>query len=191
MMELVTPVTLPRKVPLFPLTEFYPDQELPPIVSIPPEQVPQPQKRLLVHNADMTPALEAFYGTRVDLEVLKASQTGMIFMREVVLVLGEERTPVEFGAIQIHLSNFLPEHRKVILENQIPLGTILHDFAIEHQCYPSAYIRVIPDDFILEALHLKQPEPLYGRCNAMRDLYGWPLAEVVEILPPAWNNSTE
>ncbi len=186
MMGQATLVTLSRKIPLFPLTEFYSGQELPPIVSIPPDQVPQPQHRLLVHDSDMTPALEAFYGGPVDLEVLKATQTGMIFMREVVLVTRGKRMPVEFGAIQIHLSNFLPEHREVILENQVPLGTILHDYAIEHYCYPSAYIRVIPDEFIAAALQLKDYEPLFGRCNAMRDPNGWPLAEVVEILPPAW-----
>ena len=185
-MGLAVPVTLSRKIPLFPLTEFYSGQELPPIVSVQPNLVPQPQHRLLVHDSDMTPALEAFYGSPVDLEVLKATQTGMIFMREVVLVTRVQRTPVEFGAIQIHLSNFLPEHREVILKNQVPLGTILHDYAIEHQCYPSAYIRVLPDEFIVAALHLENHEPLYGRCNAMRDPNGWPLAEVVEILPPAW-----
>jgi chorismate-pyruvate lyase len=175
---------LPRKVPLFPLSEFYTQETMPVVVTIPPEEIPEPQRSLLVHQADMTPTLETYFETRIDLKVLKAVQVDMVVKREVVLFLHGSRTPVEFGAIQIHLSNFLSDHRELILANQVPLGTILNEQRIPHVSHPSAFIRVIPDQVIREALEITEPVWLYGRCNSLKDPDGWPLAEVVEVLPP-------
>ncbi|MBV6482545.1 MAG: hypothetical protein DIKNOCCD_02293 [bacterium] len=173
-----------RKVPLFPLSDFYEGKNLPEISLVDPDEMPQICRNLLVHQNDMTPTLERHFNSRIKLKVIHSVQVGLLYKREVLLVLEKNGQRVEFGAIQIHLSNFIPSHRALILENRIPLGTILHMNRIPHISQPSAYIHVIPDPAILKALGLEQPQPLFGRCNTLKDLDGWPLAEVVEIIPP-------
>lgn len=173
-----------RKVPLFPLSDFYDGHNMPEITLVEPVDIPQPYREVLVHRNDMTPTLEHYFQSRIKLEVIRSVQVGLLYKREVLLRLEMNNQCVEFGAIQIHLSNFLPPHRIMILENKLPLGTILHCNHIPHISHPSAYIRVIPDSTMIEALNLGQVQPLFGRCNTLKDPEGWPLAEVVEIIPP-------
>jgi chorismate-pyruvate lyase len=170
--------------PLSPLYEFYLRSGLPEIGLVVPESIPEPQRSLLVHDRDMTPTLEKFHGSPIELRILKCWWTGDSLMREVVLVLKENGRPVEFGAIRIDISAISGEARKVILENRLPFGTILKEYVIDHMSRPSAFLRVLPDAVMRQALGLKDSEPLYGRCNSLLDLNGRLLAEVVEILPP-------
>ena len=103
-----------NKLVAYPLNEFYAMAEmpLPAIEAVSGEQVPEPQKTLLVHENDMTPTLQKFYNYRIDLELKKKVLNGRFFMREVVL-LERRRRPVVFGAIRIHLEMF-PEAKYAI-----------------------------------------------------------------------------
>jgi chorismate-pyruvate lyase len=172
---------------LYPLSEFYEESGLPlPGASmIAGQDVPQPYKRLLVHERDMTPTLEAAYGQTIHLRVLKHSLRDDVFSREVVLVLGDQVTAVEFGGINIYLEYLPEEARRLVLERRLPLGTILQTQRIAHENHPSAYLRVTPDPVIREAFGLREPRALYGRCNVLLDPSQNVLARVVEILPPA------
>ena len=151
---------------------------------MPGQDVPQPYRRLLVHEEDMTPTLEAFYGQSVHLHVLRRQQRGDYYFREVVLVLEDDATPVEFGAIKINLSLLSPSVRRGILEEHLPLGHILADCSVTHHCHPKAYLRVQTDSFIQGALRLSSTRWLYGRRNTLVNAQESSLAEVVEILPP-------
>lgn len=170
-----------------PLDEFYSQMGLglPPLGPLDGEAVPQPYRRLLVHSNDMTPTLERFYKQDIHLRVLGRRQRDNEYFREVVLLLDSNDQPVEFGAIKIHLDLFDPESRRQILEERRPLGHILEHCGVVHASRPRAYFRLASDSLINEALGLTGANILYGRRNTLFDPQDRPIAEIVEILPPA------
>src|SRR3954470_18412942 len=91
-----------------PLNEFYAraGRSLPSIELIPGGIVPQPYRKLLVHEGDMTPTLEEFYGSSIHVEVLQREQRDNSYLRQVVLITDRGEKRVEFGAIKIFLSLF-------------------------------------------------------------------------------------
>jgi chorismate-pyruvate lyase len=171
----------------FPLDEFYAlaKRELPPIEQIGGEEVPQPYHDLLVHTDDMTPTLEKFFDERIFLNVISRQTRGDFYFREVVLLTQRTRTPVEFGAIKINLALVPAAPKRLILEEQEPLGTILNEFKLAHTSRPKAFLWVEADAFIKGALQLSGKRILYGRRNTLFDPQHRALAEIVEILPPA------
>jgi chorismate-pyruvate lyase len=110
---------------------------------------------------------------------------GNDYFREVVLKLEGSEQSVEFGAIKIHLDLFAAAVRGQILQERWPLGHILKDYVISHASRPSAFLRVASDELINSVLGLTGAHVLYGRRNTLFDTADRPLAEIVEILPPA------
>lgn len=182
-----TETNLPESFVLaHPLDDFYAlaGQPLPPLQQVDGEAVPQPYKSLLVHQDDMTPTLEKFHKRDIHLRVLGRRRQDDAYYREVALLLDETNEPVEFGAIKINLDRFPESAREQILAECRPLGHILSECAITHDSRPKAYLRVASDKLINEALELHGAHILFGRRNTLFDPQGFPLAEIVEILPP-------
>lgn len=171
----------------YPLDEFYARSglNLPPLAQVDGETVPEPYKTLLVHERDMTSTLENFHKSGIHLRLVSRQQRGEEYFREVVLVLDGSERPVEFGAIKINLSLFPAAAREAILQEQFPLGHILKDFAIVYQSRPKAFLRLASDKTINHLLKLTGAQILFGRRNTLLNPAGEPLAEIVEILPPA------
>jgi len=171
----------------YPLDDFYAlaNRELPPIEQVEGNDVPEPYRQLLVHSSDMTPTLEKFYGERLYLNVISRQTRGDFYFREVILLTQRTRRPVEFGAIKINLALFPAAARRLILEEQEPLGTILGDFKIPHSSRPKAFLRIEADAFIKGALQISGRQVLHGRRNTLFDPQHRAFAEVVEILPPS------
>ena len=171
----------------FPMNEFY-DQAglpLPTVVQVADSDVPEPYKSLLVHTLDMTPTLAGAYQRSIQLRVLKHALRGGVFSRQIILVPEGSQKPVLFGAIKIYLERFPDEARRLVLEMKQPLGAILHNQGIVHASRPEAFIQVTADATINSALGLTGSHRLYGRRNALWNASQKPLAQVVEILPPA------
>ena len=154
-------------------------------------RVPQPFRDLLVHENDMTPTLEAFHGRRISLHVLERHQQESRLLRQVVLKLEGDETPVEFGAIRINLTLFKTQALQLILEGQVPLGTILREQNILHTSGPKEFFSVLSDAVVNRALQLTGTYQLFGRRNVIRDSQGRPVAEMTEILPPATGSGTK
>lgn len=171
---------------LHPLTDFYRSAgaRAPAIQRVEGESVPQPYRRLLVHDNDMTPTLEAYSGRRIHLRRLKWHEADDALYRQVVLLLNGDECPIEFGAIKIHLHRFDEEPRRLILEGHRPLGRILSDYEVPHYSRPTGFFRIDSDPVIEEAFAMDASRVLYGRHNVLRAMDDQPLAEVVEILPP-------
>jgi chorismate-pyruvate lyase len=93
---------------------------------------------------------------------------------------------VVFGAIKIYLERFPPEARRLVQAMKQPLGTILQTQGIVHTSRPEAYIQVTSDATINGALELTGSHRLYGRRNGLWNDSQQALAQVVEILPPAY-----
>ena len=172
--------------PLWPLDEFYRrrGQAVPGFTVIQPEEIPEPQRSLLVHDRDMTRTLEQFHQGQIHLRVLSSHRDIQGYWRESVLELDGNLRPVELGAICIHLDLFPESSRIEILEEHRPLGAILNGSGLHYISRPSAYFRVQCDTFIQNALGLTKPSSLYGRQNTLRDVKGGILAEIIELLPP-------
>ena len=171
---------------LYPLTDFYAQAgaESPVVEVIDGPAMPQPYRRLLVHDRDMTPTLEEFCGGPVHLEALRVRRAPEALYRQVLLVPDAGGSPVEFGAIRIELAPFGEKPRELIAGCRKPLGAILRDFQIPHASRPTAFFMVQPDAVIRDALGLENGPTLYGRHNVISDPQDRVLAEVVEILPP-------
>jgi hypothetical protein len=171
----------------YPLDEFYAlaKRELPALEQVDAADVPEPYRRLLVHSEDMTPTLEKFHDERIYLNVISRQHRGEFYFREVILLTQRKRVPVEFGAIKINLGLFPFGARRLILEEQEPLGTVLANFKIPHTSRPKAFLRIEADGFIKGALQLSGRHELYGRRNTLFDPQQRALAEIVEVVPPA------
>jgi len=167
-----------------PIASFYTRGESPLFEEIAGQELPEPYRNLLNHSRDMTPTLEDHHSTVIHLNIMKSYRDREIYHRQVVL-LSEEGEPVEFGAIAIHLTAFQDTPRQRILEGYEPLGAILEEFDIEHECKPVAFFRTQSDLAMMEAFELTDGTTVYGRCTELLEKSGIPLAEVVEVLPPA------
>lgn len=171
---------------LYPLDEFYANSglTLPRIEIISGADMPEPFRQLLVHKGDMTPALEKFYQSEIHLQLLKSERRGDSYNREVVLRTEDDKA-VEFGAIKIFLRLFPHAARSDVLAERYPLGHILAEHQIPHLSRPKAYLKIQSDPFINKALGLRESVVLYGRRNTLSTPEMNPIAEIVEILPPA------
>jgi chorismate-pyruvate lyase len=173
------------------LSEFYEQWRLPlpAAAALPPGQIPQEYRRMLVHDRDMTPALEAVHGGPLRLRVLHHAVAGEELTRAVVL-LANGGTPVAVGAIRIFLGRLPPAARNAALENRDPFGAILAEYGVAHRSRPSAYFKVVADSLIREALGIRAScGALFGRRNTIWNSVSEPLAEVAEILPPVRDGS--
>ena len=181
-------LSVPKAQPAaYPLDDLYArsGRSLPAIDVIQAHDMPEPYRGLLAHNHDMTPTLSAFYARIIHLRVLSSHHRDDFYFREVVLVADELEKPVEFGAIRINLALFAPSVRRHILDERVPLGHLLRQHSVSHSSKPKAYLRLQADALMMSALNFSGPQVLYGRRNTLSDSVGRPLAEVVEILPPA------
>ena len=171
----------------YPLSEFYSraKRPFPRIETITADTVPEPYRALLVHDNDMTPTLETFHSSRIHLEILSRDRRGDFYYREVALRLDHDERPVEFGANKVYLGAFPEDAQEQILLERVPLGTILRDCGVRHKTEAKFFLRVEPDELILNALEVENSATLYGRKALITDGNGKPLSEIVEILPPA------
>lgn len=170
----------------YPLDECYArdKRRLPPVALIAGTTMPEPYRSLLVHNSDMTSTLEHFHRARIHLTLLRSWRKPDAYFREVILTLDGSERRVEFGAIKINLDLFKLEPRQKILDEHLPLGRILADYAVRYHSNPRAFFSIQTDDFISKALGLTERSTLYARRNVLSNPNGEALAEIVEILPP-------
>src|SRR5204863_6074692 len=125
---------------LHPLDTFYAGQKLPEVTVIEGSAVPEPYQTLLVHNGDMTPALESFHKGTIHLRLMQTRQEKDAYFREVLLLLDGSDKPVEFGAIKINLEHFDAASRADILQGRRPLGTIMRQQHVAHTSRPVAFL---------------------------------------------------
>jgi chorismate-pyruvate lyase len=170
-----------------PLDEFYERSglELPAIKRVSAEQMPEPYRSLLAHQNDMTSTLENFHRDRIHLHLVSRERRNGYYYREVVLQTNVANKPVEFGAIKINLDLFPAHAQERVLEERDPLGRILKESGMQFSSRPQGFLRIASDSLMHDLLKLTESQLLYGRRNTLFDGNKRPLAEIVEILPPA------
>lgn len=174
---------------LYPLSDFYRQRglALPEVKRLGPADMPEPYRQLLVHNRDMTPTLEAAHGREIHLRVIEREATNGLVNRTVLLMLDDDQTAVEVGAIRIFLTHLPAAARESVLAHREPFGAILARHGVAHYSRPVAFFRITPDKMISDALGTNGAKSLYGRRNTIWNSSNHTLAEVVEILPPSKN----
>jgi len=169
---------------LAPLRFFYGlGSESPRVTFIDPSDMPETERWLLVHASDMTPRLHEHHGAPITLDVHAKSRIGDYLVRASVLKRQDNQTPVEFGAIGIHLGGFDEVSREMILGGHVPLGGVLQQLTVPHSSHPCGYFRIEIDHRLAALLGAVEGQTLYGRCNELKHGDGSALAEVVEVLP--------
>ena len=150
---------------------------------IDPAEMPEPQKSLLVHETDMTSTLAAFHEAKIILDVQARELNGSYLLREVILRRADDRVPVEYGAIGIHLEKFEGPIRDKIANGEAPLGELIETHVVDYRSAPRGFFRVISDETIASALEVAEGVELYGRSNELTDADGIAFADIVEVLP--------
>ncbi|CAM2070296.1 hypothetical protein SCOR_33295 [Sulfidibacter corallicola] len=156
---------------------------LPDIELAQPEEMPSPQRDLLVHHGDMTLRLQDHYRLPIHLDTLKVMQDGDVLYRKVLLRLSDGRI-VEFGVIRIFLDVFPDEVRRLVEACYFPLGGLLHRYQIGHHSSLQGFVTCFSDGILERILGLGATTRLYGRLNRLLTDDDRCIAEVMEILPP-------
>ena len=172
--ELLYPLSFIRRVRGIPKLVF---QE------VDAEEIPEPHYSLLVHEGDMTSRLEAFHEDEIKVRRLSSSNDGKAYFREVVLETMGTQKATEYGAIEITLKNLEEDLRAVVIEAKQPLGAILNEARIPYSSAPRAFLKIVPDNAIIEAFGSVEADHLYGRSNEITSYNGDIIARIVEILP--------
>jgi hypothetical protein len=170
---------------LYPLAAFCGPEVVSRLEILDPAQLPEPYRRLLAHENDMTGTLERYHGQPMVLRVAEKIVTADAVMRQVELIGQHDETVAEFGAIRIHLDCFADEPKRLVIEGHRPLGGILTGFSIAFVSRPGAFFRIKPDHTIKTSLRAPLDGWLYGRCNQLFTPAGASIADAVEILPAA------
>ncbi len=148
-----------------------------------PVDIPEPFYSLLVHQGDMTSRLEAHYEDDIKIRKLSSSNDGKAYFREVILETLRSHKIIEYGAIEIMLKNLDEELRALVIQAKKPLGAILNEARIPYSSAPRAFLKVVPDNEMLEVFESVEADYLYGRSNEISSYDGNTIARIVEILP--------
>ncbi|MCB1226041.1 MAG: hypothetical protein KDK99_09555 [Verrucomicrobiales bacterium] len=173
-----------REDDLAPLVFFYGiGSARPKVTFVHGSELPEEERKLLVHDRDMTPWLRDYHGCEIDLDVHARARVGNYVVRASVLTRRTDGRPVEFGAIGIHLNFLPPAAQEAVVEGRVPFGAILEQHGVRHSSHPRAFFRISVDARLAELLGATSGQVLFGRCNELRCADGSVLADVVEVLP--------
>lgn len=187
-MTLAYPDDLPQqsKSPLWPLNAFYSSngRRIPDITPLTARAIPQPYRKLLVHDRNMTSTLEAFHAGPVYIDTLNMVENEMEMSREVILRRQSDDQAVEYGASWVFHRHLPAEASKLIREGKLPLGTILKLSACPHSVEMLRYFKLPPVASFSDVFGMPITAELYGRRHRLISPNGHALAAVFEILPP-------
>ena len=153
-------------------------------IIVEPSELPDPQRRLHVHDSDMTSTLTGHHREKIVLRVLQQTSANGSLSRHIVLESAVSHEPVEYGASSIGLDILDDRVRSEVIEGKKPLGGILNEHGVAYSNCPGAFFKVRSNDLMNRLFGLDESNWLYGRCNCLTDSIGRTIAEVVEILPP-------
>ncbi len=148
--------------------------------------IPERQRRLLVHDDHMTVTLEKAHGAPVHLHVLEVLHADPEYSRRLYLTAGEDGPVVMAGIMKIWLQHMGSDAvREAIVGGKTPLGRILIDHGVLRKLKSCAFLRIRIDDSLRETLSVppSAPEVTYGRL-ALIFCHGEPAVELLEIVAP-------
>jgi chorismate-pyruvate lyase len=174
-------ITRPDLGDLF--TQFGAADDLPDYEIIPGRLMPQPYRKLLVHEHHMTVTVEAHHGDLVDVRILTRRHVGNSYARKILLTLQKTGRIVQFGIVRIDLAQCSQAVRDALIEGKTPVGRILIQHNVLRRIEPTAFLRIQGGPAQMAWFGLTEPRTLYGRL-AFIHCDGKPAVELVEIVAP-------
>jgi hypothetical protein len=169
------------------------------LLSVAPNDVPEPARTLLDHRSHMTVAMERFHGGDVRLRVVAqaddrgpASPSSGWYAREILLET-QAGVIVQYGIVRIDLSHLGPETAAAIREARRPLGRILIDAGMLRDVHGVRLLEIMPGPHLQKLFaglagprlaSIAAATPVYGRVADIQ-LDGLPAVELLEIVAPA------
>lgn len=131
------------------------------------EEIPQPCYDLLVHNNHMTVALEKWYGSPVEVVVLREELHEPYYSRVIQLRLVATNRLVEYGIMRVDLRACGGGARAEILTHAAPLGRILIDYGLLTDVVCESFLEIAPFGPFADLLDAHVTESVYGRTAAI------------------------
>jgi chorismate-pyruvate lyase len=153
------------------------------VETIPPEQIPEPYHRLLVHTHHMTVTVERYYGDKVNVNVLQVRRNGDEYVRKILLTLQGSGKVVQFGVPRVNLALLSQKVRDEIVAGDTPLGRVLIKNHVLRRIVPVTYIAVTLGNGLAGPFGVPLGTCTYGRTGVIFT-DDKPAIEVLEILAP-------
>jgi hypothetical protein len=151
---------------------------------LPPDDVPEPYARLLVHREHMTVTLEDYHHRPVDLVVLARRTDGQDYSRQLLLTAGPGGPVVMAGVMRFSMRHCGDQVRAQVLEENTPLGRILISHCQLRSIRTHSFFRIRLTDEVRQIFGCNQEASLtYGRAAAIVCGYE-PTVELLEIVAP-------
>jgi len=151
--------------------------DLPVHEAVAPDTVPEPYRRLLVHDHHMTVTLEDHHGGPVKLHVLAERHLDDAYARKLLLTDGRTGKVVMLGIMRMDLSCVSQTVRGEILTHSAPLGRILINHGVMRRVEFHRCLRFLAGRDLEQYLTL----PTFGRLATLF-CDGRPAIELLEIV---------
>jgi hypothetical protein len=164
--------------------DLFPGEQLAAAVArVPHVNVPEPYRRLLVHDQHMTGIVERFYKSSVDVRVLARRIDGSVYSRKIILTTQDTGAVVQFAFMQLQLDAVSDTVRSQILSEQVPLGRVLVDHGLQCDIELISVLKVTIGEALSRLLNVPAGIETYGRIAQI--LSGdKSICAVIEVLTP-------
>jgi chorismate-pyruvate lyase len=149
--------------------------------AVTPEQLPEPARLLLAHDAHMTVTVEAFHGCKVNVEVLDRKREENHYSRRILLRRATDQAVVLFGIPRLDMRAIPKPALDAILSEKIPLGQALIDNSVLRRVELCHLWKVIAGPDLAKLFSIPEGEIAYGR-TAMIHVDDQPAIELLEIV---------
>lgn len=151
---------------------------------VPASQIPEPYKKLLVHDQHMTVTMEAYHGDSVNVEILNQRLEDDLYVRKILLRTIMEQKIVQFGIVRFHLEYVTNRVRDEILSGKIPLGRVLINHNVLRHIDLGAILRISAGPDLADCMRIAPGMTTYGRlatifCDSR------PAVDLLEIASPS------
>jgi len=125
--------------------------------------MPEPYRRLLVHEEHMTVTMEEHWGRPLELRILERRQDGERYARKILLFCPRLGKAVLFGIMRFDFRWCSEEVKDEIVRGQTPLGQVLIEHDVMRRIAPSAYLKITRSEELMQCFELRAMRPMYGR----------------------------
>ncbi len=147
------------------------------------EQTPPPYQQLLSHEQHMTVTVEAYHGTKVDVQVLAVAREQGNYCRRIVLLKQPDDVVVQFGIVRLNVDLLDSAVRDQIEEAKIPLGRVLIQNNVMRDVELHQLYQVQCGVDLAKLFGVPQGTETFGR-TALIYCNGEPAVELLEIVAP-------
>lgn len=152
------------------------------------EQLPDPYRLLLAHNAHMTVTLEAFHRSLVNVVPLAEWRDDASYARNSLLTRQADGAILQFGIMRIWLTDLPPSARDEITVQKLPLGRVLIEHDMLREVELIALWKLQPGPTLRRHFRLNADQPVYGR-SAQILLNERPTVQMLEIVAVDLSNA--